>query len=94
MPGFLTPSTGSFCLSLLDNEDREKGKENKDSKTKWKRVEDKVVKRWKEPREWKSEDKATFHIYSLIATFLLVSPSKQIRTANKNMLQQLQNFIY
>lgn len=34
MPGFLTPSTGSFCLSFLDPEDREKGKENKDSKTK------------------------------------------------------------
>ena len=42
IPGFLTSSTGSFCLSLLDPKDREKGKENKNSKTKWKRVEDKA----------------------------------------------------
>lgn len=34
--------TGSFCLSLLDSKYRGKGKENKDSKTKWKRVDDNV----------------------------------------------------
>lgn len=32
IPCFLTPSTGSFCLSFSDPKDRETGKENKDCK--------------------------------------------------------------
>lgn len=32
IPSFLTPSTVSFCLCFSDSRDREKGKENKDSK--------------------------------------------------------------